>query len=259
MNLRLSILFCAVLIFMTGCSNAPIEPGKHLFVLSGQSNMTGVLKKAFTEKVEQQLGAENVEVVISMRSGRGLRFWVKDYQYSRGNKLPAKKDRSNGEEYPRLFKVAKDALDKEEFKTVSFIWMQGESDACSKNGLYKVYDVNFKKFYRKLKGDLKLDKMYFVIGRISDFGLRKNTKNYSDERAMQWKEVRKFQVHCAESHKDGAWIDTDDLIDETNLHYLGDKREKLGNRFADKAVEQLVKRCGKHVLLKNRLKSDKGE
>ena len=131
---------------------------KHLFILSGQSNMTGGLEKGFKDKVEKEFGVNNVVVVKSMKSGRGLRFWVKDYQYG-DEKLTAKKNASNGEEYPKLLKTAKDGLNKERFDTVSFIWMQGESDAGRKE-LCSVYALNFKKLYNQLKKDLELEKLF---------------------------------------------------------------------------------------------------
>ena len=75
------------------------------------------------------------------------------------------------------------------------------------------------------------------MGRISHYGLMKTTKSYTPERAAQWKDVRRAQVKVAEAHSHGAWIDTDDLIDQTNLHYLGNKQSILGERFAAKAIE----------------------
>ena len=212
------------------------ETGKHLFILSGQSNMTGVLNKAFTAKAEEQFGAENVIVVQSSRSGRGIRFWVKDYQYADGVELSSKKNSCNGEEYPRLIKAAQDGLNQHKYESVSFVWMQGESDANSTNKLSKVYAVNFNKLYKKLKTDLKLEKLYFVIGRISNYGLLKTTKNYSLERAQRWTEVRTAQVQVAQNHSHGDWIDTDDLIDDTNIHYNKTKQVTLGERFATKVI-----------------------
>ena len=230
----LSALLFAIL--LSACTSTSVEKsGKHLFILSGQSNMTGGLKKGFTSSVNKAFDTENVTVIISMKSGRGLRFWVKDYQYA-GLKLSEKRNASNGQEYPRLLKAAKDGLQQAEFDSVSFIWMQGESDANRKE-LCSVYASNFNTLYNQLKTDLNLEKLYFVMGRISHYGLMKTTKNYTLERAAQWKDVRRAQVKVAEAHSHGAWIDTDDLIDQTNLHYLGNKQSILGERFAAKAIE----------------------
>ena len=251
------IFAIAGVLLIAGCSNVE-KPEKHLFILSGQSNMTGKLQQGFTKTVEQAFGQENITVVKSMKSGRGIRFWVKGYQYADGRNLTGKKDASNGQEYPNLLKASKDALLQQKYDTVTFIWMQGESDANSQHGLSKVYGVNFEKLYRLLKKDLDLEKMNFVIGRISNYGLLKTVKNYSPERAVRWHEVREAQVKVAEKLKDGAWINTDDLIDETNLHYLGDKSQILGERFARKAIDLLIENYGNEILNLNFTK-DKGE
>jgi len=100
--------------------------------------------------------------------------------------------------------------------------------------------------------------MNFVIGRISNYGLLKTVKNYSQERAVRWQEVRNAQVEVAEKHKDGAWINTDDLIDETDLHYLGDKPQILGKRFARKAIDLLINQHGNEILNVS-FNRDKGE
>jgi len=254
----LHIIFAIAGILLTaGCSSVE-KPEKHLFILSGQSNMTGKLQHGFTKTVEQAFGQENITVVKSMKSGRGIRFWVKDYQYAKDRNLTAKKNASNGEEYPNLLKASKEALLQQEYDTVTFIWMQGESDAQSQHGLSKVYGVNFEKLYNLLKKDLDLEKMNFVIGRISNYGLLKTVKNYSQERAVRWQEVRNAQVEVAEKHKDGAWINTDDLIDETDLHYLGDKPQILGKRFARKAIDLLINQHGNEILNVS-FNRDKGE
>jgi hypothetical protein len=233
-NIQIILCIIAATLLSPACTTVE-KSGKHLFILSGQSNMTGGLKKGFEQAMQKHFGKENVTIVISMRSGRGLRFWVKDYQYA-GLKLSTKRNASNGEEYPRLLKAAKDGLQQAKFDSVSFIWMQGESDAGRKE-LCSVYAVNFNKLYNKLKTDLKLEKLHFVMGRISHYGLMKTTKNYTLERATQWEDVRRAQVKVAEAHSHGAWIDTDDLIDQTNLHYLGNKPIILGERFAAKAIK----------------------
>ena len=51
------------------------EPARHLFILSGQSNMTGALKSGFAEKVEAHFGKENVAIAHQCKPSRGIRFW----------------------------------------------------------------------------------------------------------------------------------------------------------------------------------------
>lgn len=214
----------------------PAGRGGHLFILSGQSNMTGGLERGFANVVTQALGRDQVKIVMSMRSGRGIRFWLKDYEMPADHPLHGKLTSGNGEEYPRLLQAVRDAADPRGFKTVTLIWMQGESDA--NRDLGAAYEKSFTTLVRNLKSDLGLEEMYFVIGRISDHGLHGETE-------QAWKRMREAQVRLAETDESGAWIDTDDLNggDQANphgeLHYPANQYPKLGERFARKALEQL--------------------
>lgn len=235
------LLRCVALVVLalslTACASTE-KTGKHLFILSGQSNMTGTLKNAFTEHVQQHYGEENVKVVISMRSGRGIRFWVADYGQPPGRGLTEKKSKSNGEEYDRLIQAVTTAIGDQSFDTVGFIWMQGESDGL--NRLSEAYEESFWKLIYRLESDLDQEGLYFVIGRISDYGL-------DGEQHDHWQRVREVQVRLGQS-KDGAWIDTDDLnggdADRPNgdLHYPKEGATILGQRFAEKAIEMSNRR-----------------
>lgn len=223
------------------CGNAmekrPENAGRgHLFILSGQSNMTGGLETGFAEVVTRALGKDQVTIVRSMKSGRGIRFWVRDYDLPESHPLHGKLTNGNGEEYPGLLQAARNAGDARAFKSVTFIWMQGESDAG--RDLSVAYEKSFNTLRNQLKTDLGLEHMRFVIGRISDFGLHGESK-------AGWQRMRELQVRMAESDRWGAWIDTDDLNggDERNpqgdLHYPAEQSRALGERFGKKALEQL--------------------
>lgn len=232
----LFVSFLTSIVVMAKEKSSMVEKSGHLFILSGQSNMTAGLEKGFTDVVTKALGNDQVTVVRSMKSGRGIRFWVKDYELPEGHHAHRKLTGGNGEEYPKLLQAVKNAGNAPTFKTVTFIWMQGESDAG--RNLAAAYEKSFKTLCQQLKADLGLENMHFVIGRISDFGLRGESKE-------GWQLMREVQVHIAESDKHGAWIDTDDLNggDEKNpqgeLHYPSEGYPKLGERFAHKALEQL--------------------
>lgn len=204
--------------------------GRHLFILSGQSNMTGGLAKGFTESVEEAFGKENVTVAMSMKSGRGLRYWCSDYRYSDGHQPSEQEKIDNGSLYKPLIDAVKTAAGDQSFDTVTFIWMQGESDAGKARA--DVYAENFLKFLNRLKTDLKRETLPFVIGRISDH----------DMENPNWTNMRDAQVKLAESQADGAWIDTDDLngggagSPGGDMHYPKEEVEKLGARFAAKAI-----------------------
>ncbi len=232
--LHLLILLAILLAANSESANA----GNHLFILSGQSNMTGTVRDAFAQRVQQHFGEENAVVVMRMKSGRGIRFWVADYAQPKGRDLSTKKMNSNGQEYEPLIQTAMDAAKKATFDTVGFIWMQGESDA--NNRLSDVYEQSFVKLTDQLKKDLNRDNMYYVIGRINDYARDRPDNEH-------WRRVREAQVRLGKI-TGNAWIDTDDLNggDEDqpqgDIHFPRQGARTLGQRFADKAIELIEKR-----------------
>ena len=204
---------------------------KHLFILSGQSNMTGGLKTGFAKTVEGTFGADNVVVVHHSKSGRGIRFWDKDYTFPENYRFPGKgvpSERTklqHGQEYGPLIEKAREAFDGKTFDTVTFVWMQGESDGM--RGLGPAYEKSFLRLLGRLKKDLNRKNVAFVIGRIND----------SHMSEPNWKAMRDVQVKLAEDADHGAWIDTDDLSEPDNgVHFPRENYPKLGQRFAEKAV-----------------------
>ena len=234
----LQLGFALALVFIAPVCAGEEKTGKHLFILSGQSNMTGAVKAAFTAHVGERYGKENTVVVMRMKSGRGIRFWVADYDQPADRGLTEKKMTSNGMEYKPLLETALAAVKAQSFDTVGFIWMQGESDA--NNRLSEVYKESFLKLVGQLRKDLKREDLYCVIGRINDYA-RSRPDN------VHWKRVRETQVKLGKT-PGNAWIDTDDLNggDANNpdgdIHFSKDGAAKLGQRFAKKAIELISKR-----------------
>ena len=234
--LRLVVLF--VLALWLPASADTKKTGKHLFILSGQSNMTGAVKDAFFDRVRQRFGEDNAVVVMRMKSGRGIRFWVADYDQPADRGLTEKKMTSNGMEYKPLLETALAAVKGQSFDTVGFIWMQGESDA--NNRLSEVYDESFRKLVGQLRKDLEREDLYYVIGRINDYA-RSRPDN------AHWKRVRETQLKLG-NIQGNAWIDTDDLNggDANNpdgdIHFPSEGAVSLGQRFAKKAIELIRKR-----------------
>lgn len=216
------------------------EEGKHLFILSGQSNMAGLNPKvSFTPTVEKALGAENVIVVKDAQSGQPIRRWYKQWKSAAGEK-----PKTTGDLYDRLMKKVKDAIKGQPLKTVTFVWMQGERDAREKHG--EVYAESMKGLIAQLATDLDRKEINFVIGRISDFDM-------ANKRYPHWTLVREAQVKVAEEDPRGAWVDTDDLNnkpkkggEETtdDLHYTSDGYKTLGQRFAKKAIDLVQASAG---------------
>ena len=223
----LYLTFLLGLALGTSAKDSQKTSGKHLFILSGQSNMTGNVRNAFSEKVHEHFGEENAVVVMRMKSGRGIRFWVPDYSH------PAKRGfKSNGEEYKPLIETALAASKDQSFDTVGFIWMQGESDA--NNRLSEAYEESFQKLIQQLKKDLDREDLYFVIGRINDYA-RSRPDN------QHWKKVREIQVKLGSTAGNG-WINTDDLNGgdankpDGDIHFPKEGASKVGQRFAEKAI-----------------------
>ena len=234
------LLVLATLVGLNFGLSAKEKSGKHLFILSGQSNMTGTVRDAFAKKVHEHFGEENATVVMRMKSGRGIRFWVADYNQPNGRGLTTKKMTSNGQEYKPLIEAALAAAKDQSFDTVGFIWMQGESDA--NNRLSEVYEESFMKLIQRLKKDLEREDLYFVLGRINDYARSRPDNEH-------WKQVRATQVKLGKT-KGNAWIDTDDLNGgdankpDGDIHFPREGAAQLGQRFAEKAIELI--HCSKN-------------
>ena len=70
----------------TGASAA--ETGKHLFILSGQSNMQGHRPdEAFTPAVKAALGNDKVIVIQDALGGQPIQRWWKDWKSPEGKNL----------------------------------------------------------------------------------------------------------------------------------------------------------------------------
>lgn len=231
-------MYIAILVALVSVSPADAaENGKHLFILSGQSNMAGLdPKSSFTPTVETALGKDNVIVVKDAMGGQPIRRWYKKWKPSKGDEPKA-----TGDLYDRLMTKVNAAIKGKNITSVTFVWMQGERDAKEMHG--NVYAASLKGLVKQLVNDLKRDDINIVIGRLSDFD--NENKIY-----QHWTKVREAQVKVAEESKHGAWVDTDDLNDGINkkgkeikndLHYSVDGYEMLGKRFAEKAIALIKK------------------
>jgi len=234
-------LSIAILAVLAAASSAHAgEKQKHLFILSGQSNMARLDPDvSFTPAVEAAFGKDNVIVVKDAEGGQPIRRW-----YKKWTPVPDNEPNAIGDLYDRLMIKVNEAITGEKPATVTFVWMQGERDAREKNG--EVYAASLKGLIDQLSADLGRKDVNFVIGRLSDFDM-------TDEKYPHWTMVRKAQVEVAEGDPRGAWVDTDDLNDGKNpqgkeikndLHYSVDGYKLLGQRFADKAIELITRKPG---------------
>ncbi|MEO0475207.1 MAG: sialate O-acetylesterase [Planctomycetota bacterium] len=209
------------------------DDGKHLFILSGQSNMAGLNPGlSLTPTVQAAFGKENVIVVKDAQGGQPIRRWYKQWKNAEGRIVG--KEQQIGDLYDRMMVKVAAATKDQKIASITFLWMQGERDAREKHGT--VYAAAMRGLIDQIAGDLKREKVHFVIGRLSDFDM-------DNKRYPHWTMVRDAQVKVAEDDKLGAWVDTDDLNDKGtpdnikhDLHYTKDGYVKLGKRFADAAI-----------------------
>ena len=203
--------------------------------------MTGALKSGFAETVEAHFGKANVAIAHQCKPGRGIRFWDKDYVFPEDytvqgkRKPPGESSKAqHGQLYPRLLQAVQKAGDPKAFKTVTFVWMQGESDGGRDLG--DVYAQSFNRILNRLQHDIGRDDISFVIGRISDAQVSKAGE-------AEWQKVRDVQMQLGDEAEFGAWIDTDDLNGPENaIHYPGPQYPVLGTRFGEKAIMLVKKR-----------------
>jgi len=211
---------------------APINSGRHLFILSGQSNMAGLdPAKSFTPAVTKAFGGDKVLVVKDAHSGQSIRSWCKsnhEFPPPTTGRVP----KVRGELYDRLIEKVKKASEGQSLQTVTLVWMQGESDLNN-----TAYDAYLKELLKQLETDLAFEKINVVVGRTSDSGLD------VEKRLKGRLNIRRVQKEFAEAHPRGTWVDTDDLNDRkdgdkviNDLHYTAEGYKILGARFAEHSI-----------------------
>ncbi|MDO9106523.1 MAG: sialate O-acetylesterase [Methylovulum sp.] len=226
-----------VLLFWCGIAIAAegVQTQKNrLFILSGQSNMVRLDPElSFTPTLKKAFPGENIVVVKVAKIGQPIRRWSK-------KSIPevtssAKNVRlATGDLYDVMVRQINAGAIKNTATSVTFIWMQGERDA--KDGLGDSYATELRGVIDQLKHDIGRDDLYFVLGRLSDFGIKMPTLR------GEWEKVRNAQVQIAEADSHGAWVDTDDLNgDKDELHYTREGFLIFGERLAQAAIKQLAK------------------
>ncbi len=220
-------------------ADEPVSPkGKHLFILSGQSNMVGMDPElSFIPTVSKAFGKNGVIIVKDAASGQSIRSWCKsnhEFPPPTTGRVP----KVRGELYDRLITKVKTAIEGQTTQTVTLVWMQGESDLNN-----TAYDAYLKELRAQLESDLKIKELNMVIGRISDSGLD------VQKRLEGRLNIRRIQKEFAESQPQTEWVDTDDLNDRKvdgkvihDLHYHPEGYRILGERFAKKSIALIQQR-----------------
>jgi len=231
--MKINNIFFGLLLVLTASTYAQNQEGKHLFILSGQSNMVGLKpNESFNPSINEKFGIDNVITVKYAKGSQPIRRWYKNWKPLEGN-IP----KADPYLYDSLMTKVNLAIKNKKIATVTFIWMQGERDARKKNG--EVYKRSLLGLYKQLCDDLGRKDVNFIIGRLSDFDMM-------NENWPHWTMIREIQVNVAESSPRFDWINTDDLNDGVNragkdikndLHMAADGYIIMGKRFADKAIK----------------------
>ncbi len=209
------------------------DGGQHLFVLSGQSNMTPTLSASFAQSVEKIFGKDKVIVVRVGWPSQPIKMWYKAWAPPEGMQDPSPD--KNGSTYETLLKSTQKATAGKQIEDVTCIWMQGEEDA--RVGWGSVYEKSFNGVLAQLKQDLKVTQINYVVGRINDYWTNSNGMKDGDL-------VRATLVKLGEAGPNAAWINTDDLnkgvnpwggYDECDGHFSPHAYRVIGQRFARKA------------------------
>ncbi|MDX1681249.1 MAG: sialate O-acetylesterase [Akkermansiaceae bacterium] len=225
------------------------EDGKHLFILSGQSNMFHMKpSENFVPAVQKAFGKENIIIASTSKRGAPIRNWDKDYVWPEGRSIPQGRARPGKEKktreqfvgnfgnlYDKLWNSIEKNTAGKSVKTVTLVWMQGESDSGPEG--VKQYFESFDRVVARLKGDLGVNSINIVIGRLSDYGLERKQKE-------SWSKLRDLQVQYCEQRDHCEWVNTDDLNDGSrgnDLHYTKEGYDLLGQRFAEKAIALIKK------------------
>lgn len=223
-------IFCISFYILSSCAPKPV--GKHLFILSGQSNMARLdPEESFIPTLQEKYGTENIIVVKDALGGKPIRRWYKDWKPVAGNELTAQPDL-----YDTLMNKVYPAIENEKVATVTFIWMQGERDAREQLG--EVYEESLIGLHQQISDDLERTDVNYIIGRLSDFDMQND--NYA-----HWTMIRDIQVKVGESNPRFHWINTDDLNDgldhmgkeiQNDLHMSAEGYILMGERFATQAI-----------------------
>ncbi|MBF0198813.1 MAG: hypothetical protein HQL32_13945 [Planctomycetes bacterium] len=146
----MSLGIIVIIVMATLVSHVSADTGKHLFILSGQSNMAGLDHElTFVPTVQKEFGKDNVIVVKYAKGGTPIRSWFSEWKAPAGD---SKDYGKIGKLYANLLKNVKMQIKDVNLKTVTVCWMQGERDA--KEGLQGVYRKSLEGLIDQVRNDL---------------------------------------------------------------------------------------------------------
>lgn len=205
----------------------PPRQATHLFILAGQSNMARLNPDlSFVPTLKNALPNDQLLFIKDAKGGQAIRQWRKNTAPQKANTSAEDNDKL----YQKLLHKIMRQLHRYPIDTITFIWMQGERDA--QDHLSANYGYELSELINQLKQDTGRNDLNVVLGRLTDFGLKRRKINYD------WEQIRHLQVDYAEHTPHTTWVDTDDLNGANDdLHLTVDGYYVLGERFAHAALK----------------------
>ncbi|MBO6536757.1 MAG: hypothetical protein JJ966_11065 [Balneolaceae bacterium] len=210
-----------------------LNDGKHLFILSGQSNMVRLnVEDTLIPTLAAEFGSDHIIVVKDAMGSQPISRWYKGWVSSDGS-VP----KARGDLYDSLMEKVYSEIENQQIRTVTFVWIHGERDARISEG--DVYMSSVIGLFNQLKRDLQRENINMVIARLSDFDL-------DNEKWPHWTKVRQAQEKIADEYSNILWVNTDDLntgfnnnneFIQDDLHYTVEGYRILGIRVAESAIK----------------------
>lgn len=189
-------------------------------------------EESFKPIIHSKFKEENTIIAKYALGTQPISRWYRNWKPIKGNKRKEEPDL-----YDSLMAKVYPAIKNLKIATITFIWMQGERDARLQQG--EVYENSLLGLYKQLCQDLGRSDVNFIIGRLSDFGIKNTTHPH-------WTMIREIQIKVADSSPRFSWINTDDLNDGINrkeksiqndIHMSAKGYIVMGERFAKKAIQ----------------------
>lgn len=241
----------AGILLLTGMRSSADEGEKHLFILSGQSNMARLdPNEAFTPAVNQAFGKDNVIVVHDAKGGQPIRRWYKKWKSANAEepapaaKAPApsrpsarrsKRDTAEDRTTDRSTRAAARAKRRSSNRRTAAPAANGDlydrmmKTVATATKAQTIKTVTF--IWMQGEADSKSDGEVYAAslrGLIDQLGIdlgrtdvnfvigRLSDHAMDNRRFPHWTMVREAQVEVAESDPRHAWVDTDDLNSGTS-------------------------------------------
>lgn len=165
--------------------------------------------KQFSKAIHKEMGTNHTVFVKHAIGGQPISKWD---------------ETRRGSIYTKLMSKVSNALveyEDRELTSVTFIWMQGESDV-----IYKTVDSylgSFDNLLYQLRRDLDYEDLRIIVGRINDWS-----------KSTRWNELRSIQEFIGDTYQNATWVDTDDLNGPLNgIHTTHKQYKTLAQRYAD--------------------------